>query len=325
MSTLRSDAARGPHRGSSSDAAPGDISPIAGALWGVLAILFFSLTLPVTRLVVRTVDPGLVTYARAAIGGVAAAALLVVRGVPRPSRADLVRLAIVSAGIVFGFPYLSAIALRNATVAHAAVIAGLTPMATTTIAVIRGRERPSGVFWGAAIVGVLAIVVFAYVNGGDGEDISFAYLTLGILAAAYGYAEGGELAKKLGAVAVICWALVLALPITVIASIVAALRSAPIPTSAIYGILYLGLFSMFLGFIALYHGMALGSTARVGQIQLIQPFLTLLWAALFMHELVPTTAWFTAVIVIACVAVVVRARVRQRGEKSVRPRCLRIS
>ena len=46
----------------------------------------------------------------------------------------------------------------------------------------------------------------------------------------------------------------------------------------------MSLFSVFLGFFAWYKGLALGGVARAGQVQLLQPVLTVVWSALLLGE-----------------------------------------
>jgi drug/metabolite transporter (DMT)-like permease len=59
---------------------------------------------------------------------------------------------------------------------------------------------------------------------------------------------------------------------------------------------------MFLGFIAWYRGLSLGGVARIGQIQLLQPFLTILASALFLGEHLSVTTLGFAAGVVVCVA-----------------------
>ena len=183
-------------------------------LLGLLGVLGFSFTLPVTRVAVDGLDPTFVGLGRAAVAAVPAAVLLALWGERLPDRATLKRLALVALGVVFGFPLLSAFALRELTAAHSAVIVGLLPAATAVMAVARAGERPSAALLGrhrrrpGRRAGVRGVAGRRRLSGAD-------LLVLGAVAlGAIGYAEGGALARDMGGSRVICWALVLSLPLT---------------------------------------------------------------------------------------------------------------
>ena len=57
----------------------------------------------------------------------------------------------------------------------------------------------------------------------------------------------------------------------------------PAPTAWL-GFAYVSVISMFLGFFAWYAGLARGGVAKIGQVQLAQPVLSLVWAALILGE-----------------------------------------
>ena len=277
--------------------------PAGPLLWGGLGVLGFSFTLPATRVAVQELDPTVVGLGRALVAAALAGLVLaVVRG-PLPTRAQWPRLAIVAAGVVFGFPLLTSLALTHLESGHSAVIVGLLPAATAIAAVARAGERPSRAFWIAALVGLAAVLVFAAVQGA-GRPRPADLLVLGaVVAGAVGYAEGGALARELGGWRVISWALVLSVPVlvpVVLAS--AATTGLDAGPAAWAGFAYVALFSMFLAFFAWYRGLAEGGVARIGQLQLAQPVLTLAWSALLLGEQIGLATLLAAAAVLLSVA-----------------------
>ncbi|MBA3261108.1 MAG: DMT family transporter [Thermoleophilaceae bacterium] len=276
---------------------------------GLLGVLGFSFTLPATRVAVDGLDPVFVGLGRAAVAALPAALLLALWRERLPDRATLVRLALVALGVVFGFPLLSALALRELTAAHSAVIVGLLPAATAVMAVARAGERPSAGFWVASTAGLAAVIAFAASQGAgvSGADL----LVIGAVAlGAIGYAEGGTLARDMGGSRVICWALVLSLPLTLPIGATAGLAGGvDAPADAWLGFAYVALVSMFLAFFAWYAALARGGVAKIGQVQLVQPLLTLGWAAALLGEHVSAATLVAALAVVASVVATQRARV----------------
>lgn len=282
-----------------------------GILYGLLGVFSFSLTLPATRVAVAELDPTFVGLGRAIVAaGLAAIALRVTRQ-PLPTKSQWGNLAIVAFGVILGFPLLSAWAMRQLPAAHGAVVIGLIPLATAIAATIRGKERPSFRFWLATAIGSGTIVTFTLASGGGQFQMPDLALIGAVVAAAIGYAEGGKLARSIGGWQVICWALVLAAPVLIVPTLLAAqsgLNASPI---AWLGFAYVCVISQFLGFFAWYHGMAIGGVARVSQLQLLQPFLTIAFSALLLHEQITLPTIVAACIVIACVGVGRRSLVYQ--------------
>jgi drug/metabolite transporter (DMT)-like permease len=282
----------------------------AGAVWwGALGVLGFSFSLPATRLAVADLDPVVVGLGRAVVAAVLAAALLAVRREPVPARADWPRLGLVAIGVVVGFPIFTSLALRHLSSAHASVIVGVLPAATAAMAVARGGERPSRAFWLAAAAGLAAALGFAATQGASGLAAADVYVLIAIALCALGYAEGGALSRRLGGWQVICWTLVLSAP--VLAPVVAVRIAASglhAGADAWLGFTYVALVSMFLAFFAWYRGLALGGIARVSQVQLAQPVLTLVWAALLLGEQVTAATVAAALAVLASVVATQRTR-----------------
>jgi drug/metabolite transporter (DMT)-like permease len=279
---------------------------------GLLGVLGFSFTLPATRVAVEDLDPTFIGLGRAAVAAVPAALLLALWRAPRPDGRTAARLAIVALGVVFGFPLLSALALRSLTSAHSAVIVGLLPAATAVMAVARAGERPSAGFWVASGAGLLAVLTFAAVQGAgapSGADL----LVLGAVGlGAVGYAEGGALARELGGSRVICWALVMSVPLTLPIGVVAGVSGGlQAPADAWLCFAYVALVSMLLAFFAWYAALALGGVAKTGQVQLLQPLLTLIWSAALLGEHLGAGTVAAAVAVVASVLATQRARVER--------------
>ncbi len=283
----------------------------AAFIYGFFGVLIFSLTLPATRMAVAELDPVFVGLGRAIGAAGLSLILLLATRQPLPSWRLLPRFGIVVAGVVIGFPLLSALAMHDAPAAHGSVITGLVPLATALCAVWRGGERPAPQFWLFAGVGSLLVLGFALISGAGSLRVADVALLGAVAAAGLGYAEGAVLSRSLGAWQVICWSLVLAVP--VLLPVVLQHRPAVWPalaSPALWGFIYLSLFSMWLGFFAWYRGLCLGGIARIGQIQLLQPFLTLSASAAFLGEKITPTMLIFAVGVILCVAWGKRASIK---------------
>jgi drug/metabolite transporter (DMT)-like permease len=287
----------------------------AGMLLGLAAVAIFSLTLPFPRLAVLGLDPTFVALGRALAAAVLAACWLACKRVPLPSRRALPGLAAVALGCVVGFPLLTSLALQTMPASHGAVICGILPLATAAASSLRGHEKPSPGFWLMALVGSTLVVGFALRQSSGGFHAADLLMLTAVLLAAIGYAEGGRLSQSMGGEAVICWALVLAAPtvgpvlLLVCWDDLAHLASAP--ASAWLGFAYVSSLSMFIGFFFWYRGMALGGIARVGQVQLLQPFMTLAGASLILGEALEAAHLAFAAAVIAVVAAGRHMRVRR--------------
>ncbi|MEO6892128.1 MAG: DMT family transporter [Ktedonobacteraceae bacterium] len=279
--------------------------------WGGAGVLCFSFTLPATHLAIPAFGGLVVGLGRAIIAAGLAGLVLVLRRDPLPPRQTWPGLVLVALGVVIGFPLFSALALQGTSVAHGAIITGLLPAATAIGGVVRARERPSVLFWLSCAAGTVAVLLFVIVQGAGHLQPGDGWMLAAVAAGAMGYTEGGRLARELGGWRVICWALVLAAPVLVLpvgwTLLQHGIQGNP---GAWFGLGYVSVFSMFLGFFAWYRGLALGGIARIGQIQLLQPLLTIGWAALFLGESLTLATGLTALLVLLCVAVGQRNRRR---------------
>ncbi len=275
-----------------------------GMAAGFAGIAVFALTLPATRYAVTYLDPVLVGLGRSVMAALIAAVWLVVVKAPIPTRRQLVQLMIVALGVVIGFPLFSALAMKTLPAIHGGVVVGVLPMATAIVGVLLTREKPSPGFWLTGIAGCFVVTRFAYPDGFQHVQAGDAFLVGAVIAAAVGYALGGRLSTEMGGWQVICWALVLAFPLILIPTGIQALHATlPIPITAWLCFIYLALGSQLLGFVFWYKGLALGGIVRVSQIQLLQPFLTLMAAALLLGEHLDGRTLVFATLVVAIVAV----------------------
>jgi drug/metabolite transporter (DMT)-like permease len=276
---------------------------LEGWINGFIGVVIFSGSLPATRVAVHDLTPVFLTAARATIAGLLALAILLIFKEKRPSRQQLLPLIVVALGVVVGFPLLSALALRYVTSAHSIVFVGLLPLATAAFAVLRGGERPRPAFWLFSVLGSLLVVGYAVWQGLAASPIGDVLMLGAIILCGLGYAEGAKLSKTLGGWQVISWALVISLPVMSVLSFIYLPPSlGEVGTGAWLGLAYVSLFSMFIGFIFWYRGLAQGGIASVGQLQLLQPFLGLALAASLLHEKVSAVMLAITVGVILCVA-----------------------
>lgn len=304
-------------------------TPEARGLWlGLLGVAIFALTLPMTRLAVGTPEaPQLsgvfIALGRAVVAAGLSALFLLATRAPWPQRGDWWPLAITAAGVVFGFPLFTSVAMRHVEAVHASVIVGVLPLATAAVGALLHRQRPSTGFWACAALGSALVVGFALLRSGSGAGgLSLHPADLLLLAAmacaAVGYAYGARLSQHMRAEHVICWALLLALPITLPAALLTRPQAA-VQASAWWGFGYVAVFSMWLGFFAWYRGLALGGTVRVSQVQLVQPFLGMVFAVPLLGERLDAVTLGFALAVIATVFMGKRMPVRTRAGAAGKP------
>ncbi len=270
---------------------------------GLLGVIIFSGSLPATRVAVGSFSPLFLTSARAVIAALIESVLLLLFRQVRPSSEDMGRLAVVAIGVVVGFPLLTAFALQRITSAHSIVFIGLLPLATAIFGVLRGGERPKPMFWLFSCLGGTTVAGFALFNSNAGSLTGDLLMVGAIIVCGLGYAEGATLSRRLGGWQVISWALLLALPVmafVMLLSVPESWRSVSAPAWA--GLAYVSIFSMLVGFVFWYRGLALGGIASVGQLQLLQPFFGLALAGSLLHEPVASTMVVATAFVVLCVA-----------------------
>lgn len=276
---------------------------INGWINGFIGVVLFSGGLPATKLAVMEMSPIFVTIVRAAVAGILALIVLWLGKEKRPVKKDLIPLLLVSLGCVVGFPLLSALALQYLSSAHSIVFLGMLPLATAVFGVMRGGEKPHPVFWFFSITGSLLVIGYAVSQGISASPVGDILMLLAVILCGMGYAEGAKLSKTLGGWQVISWALVLALPVMIpLFFIYFPDDIENVSFQGWFGMAYISLFSMFIGFIFWYKGLAQGGIATVGQLQLLQPFFGLALAAWILHEQVSLGMLGVTVGVILCVA-----------------------
>ena len=256
-----------------------------GMLIGFLGILVFSLTLPVSKIAVLTFNPYFIAFGRAFLAGLIALGYLAYIQAPLPSRTDVAKFVVNALGVVFGFPIFTTVAMKEGSSSHGAVILGMMPLATTVVGVIRFKERPSIGFWLISLLGAALVMTYALLKSSGSFTYIDGLLVFGGICACIGYVEGGELSRRINPRVVISWALVISLPINaVMAYFTFSSDYWNADAIALSSFVYLSLFPMYLGFFFWYEGLAIGGIARVSQVQLIQPFCTLLAASVLLGD-----------------------------------------
>jgi drug/metabolite transporter (DMT)-like permease len=269
---------------------------------GLLGVMIFSGSLPATRVAVADFSPMFLTSARAGIAALLGAVFLFTLRQTRPARNDVFSLGIVAIGVVVGFPLLTALALQHITAAHSIVFIGLLPLATALFGVLRGGERPKPAFWLFSLLGAATVAGFALSRSEGGSVAGDLLMIAAILLCGLGYAEGATLSRRLGGWQVISWALLLSLPLMATITLFTLPASwIGIGASAWIGLAYVSIFSMLIGFVFWYRGLALGGIASVGQLQLLQPFFGLILAAALLHEPIAWTMIASTAVVVLCV------------------------
>jgi len=276
-----------------------------GLLLGVAGVVMFALSIPMTRLAGGSVqapqlDPAFVAFGRAAVAGLLSIAYLAVTRARRPRGDEWRLLALTAGGVVFGWPLLLGWAVRHVDAVHASVISGVLPLATAVIAAVVLRQRPSRGFWACALAGLGLVIGFAAWRGAGGLEMADGLLLGAVLCASAGYVSGARLSGGFSAEQVICWVLVISLPVTLPLALWTR-PVAPVAASAWVGFAYVSLFSMWIGFFAWYRGLALGGTMRVSQVQVLQPFLSMLFAVPLLGETLDSMTLAFALAVLAVV------------------------
>ncbi|MFG3290722.1 DMT family transporter [Streptomyces sp. NPDC048179] len=289
--------------------APAPAAHRLGTLQAALGVVAFSLTFPATAWGLEGFGPWALVAVRSVLAAAMAGGCLLFLRVRLPERRHWAGLAVVAAGVVLGFPMLTTLALETSTTSHAAVVVGLLPLTTALFSALRMGIRPSRTFWAAALAGAAAVLAFTVAQSGGALTTADAYLFAALVVCAAGYTEGGRLARTMPGWQVIGWALVLCLPLTVPAAVLA-LSYEPVVWTAhgVAGVLWVAAGSQFLGLVVWYRGMAAVGIPKASQLQLAQPLLTLVWSVLLLGEHLSAAAPLTAAAVLVCIAVTQRSR-----------------
>ncbi len=274
----------------------------SGWINGFIGVAIFAGSLPATRVAVADFSPTFLTCVRATIAALLGLGLLLVLRQPRPKRSDVPALAVTALGVVVGFPLLTALALQHVTSAHSIVFLGVLPLCTAFFAVLRAGERPRPAFWLFSVVGASFVIGYAATRGIGASLQGDLLMLAAVIVCGLGYAEGARLSRMLGGWQVICWALVLSLPVMLpVTLLTMPLSFRDVGMPAWIGLAYVSLFSMLIGFVFWYRGLAQGGIAAVGQLQLFQPFMGLGLAALLLREEVNWTMLVATLAAVVCV------------------------
>jgi drug/metabolite transporter (DMT)-like permease len=275
-----------------------------GWLSGLLGVAIFSGSLPATRVAVMGFSPLFLTSVRALIASLLATALIFGLRQPRPRGKQWQNVAIIAAGCVIGFPFLTALALQTTTAAHSLIYVALLPLLTAIFGVIRGGERPKVVFWLFAIVGAAVVMSFAASRGAGGLSAGDLWMICAIIACGLGYAEGAILTRTLGGWQVISWSLIVSAPAAAVGTLLFWPEQGllDIRTAQWLALGYVSTFSMLIGFVFWYRGLSLGGIASIGQLQLLQPFMGLALAWALLGERISVSLIVVAATVVVCVA-----------------------
>jgi len=291
-----------------------------GLLLGFVGMAIFGGTLPATRIAVSAIDPMALTALRAAIAGLCSLALLVALRRPLPPRRLWFQLAIAMLCVSLLFPLLMALAVRTVDASHGGVVLGILPIATALVAVLITHERPPPLFWIASVAGAALVIAFALRQGGGALSAGDLLLFAAVAVSAIGYTFSGRLTAEMPGWEVISWVLVLALPISLpAAALTMPADLAHIALKPWLALLYVAVFSQWIGFFAWNAGMAMAGIARVSQVQLLQPFITFALAACFNGETITPQILLFAAAVVATVAISTRTRRRQAQSNVVIP------
>ena len=283
-----------------------------GLLLGFIGMAIFGGTLPATRLAVAAIDPIALTAIRTALAGLCSLVLLAALRRPLPPLSLWPQLVLTMLCVSILFPLLMAQGMQRVDASHGGVVLGVLPIATALVAVAITHERPRPLFWIASVAGAALVIAFALRQGGGTLSAGDLYLFAAVAVSAVGYAFSGRLTGKMPGWEVISWVLVIALPV----SLPAAALTMPadpfhIDLKPWLGVLYVALFSQWIGFFAWNAGMATGGIARVSQVQLLQPFITFALAAFFNGETITPQIVLFAAAVLATVAISTRSRGRK--------------
>ena len=277
----------------------------SGLILGAIGVIIFSVTMPMTKIAMTgdVLSPWFVWAGRAVLAAVAGIVYLIATRAPMPSRALWLPLAGATLGIVFGWPLLNTLALQTVSSSHAAVVNGILPLATAVIGAWLNRESLSRRFWWCAVTGTLLVCGYAWQRAHGEMHAADALMLLGIVLGGLGYASGAIATRHLTGPQVISWALILGLPGTLaIALWSMPAQPAAAPASVWVAFIYLGLMSQWIGFFFWYKGLAMGGIARVSQVQLIQLFFTLGFAALLLKESIEPAMFVVALLTVALIA-----------------------
>jgi drug/metabolite transporter (DMT)-like permease len=273
-----------------------------GMLLGLIGVTLFGLTLPATRMALESFHPIFIATGRALLATILAVIYLAAGKHRRPTFHEFKYLLLVVVGVAIGFPVFTALAMQRVDASHGGVMLGIMPLTTAACAALLFKERPSLGFWLMALLGSALVIVFSLMRGNGSLHWADLSLLLAVLTGSLSYATGGYLARSLGGLQVISWTLVISAPLLVWPTLWFAPSSWQATNAAWVGFLYVALISQYLAFLPWFKGLSLGGIARVGQAQLLQPFITIIASGWLLSEMIDWQTWAFAIGVFVVVA-----------------------
>jgi drug/metabolite transporter (DMT)-like permease len=288
---------------------------LQGWLFGILGMLIFSLTLPMTRMAVESLSPYFVASGRSMLAAFVGLPILLITSQPRPTRLQWKGLWLAGLGVIFGFPVLMTVAMQFVPASHGGVVLGILPLTTAITSTILLRERPSFGFWTCGVLGSTAVIIFSLKEGGGSFQTGDWLLFGAVIFASYGYVKGAEISAQLGSWQTICWTLLSWCPILIPTLWFSQDLPEEVSWSSWIGFIYVALFSQFLGFFAWYKGLAMGGVARVSQTQLLMPFFVLFFSWLILGEPIGWETFLFAGFVVGTVAIGKRMVIQRKPSR----------
>lgn len=277
-----------------------------GLFFAFFGVFLFSLSLPMTKLALKSFDPLFTAFARPVIASLLAIPFMVIAKVPPLPRKLWRPMIFTTLGAVYGWPILIAIALQRTTSAHVSVIAAVMPLVTAIFSVMKNRKHVGISFWIASGIGTLLLLAFSLSRGGATKSDLFADLLIfcAVLASSYCYVEGAALSQEMPGWQVISWVVIFGLPLSLPAAVIVFANTHSdyaMHTDAVLGLLGIGFSSMYLGFFAWYRGLRDFGVTHGSQVQQLQALMTLGWSALLLGEIVTPLMFFSAIGIVLCV------------------------
>ncbi|MFQ3171718.1 MAG: drug/metabolite transporter (DMT)-like permease [Oleispira sp.] len=272
-----------------------------GVMKGLFAVILFAMTIPMTKLALPLFSAEMIASSRAFIAGLLALVIININGWSLPDKKTLAWLVLAGMCVVVGFPYLLSYSLVNLSAANMGVVLAGLPLMTSLFAAVIMKERNGLRFWISSGFGAVLLALY-FVNGSQSSgwnNQTLGILCLVLMFGGLGYSAGAKAAKNIGGWQTICWMLALYLPFSAIAlgyygghevfitEFAQAMNNPAEQNSfwvSIASLLYLAVISQWWGFRFWYQAMAEVGAGRISQIQLLQPFFTLIFAVIFLAE-----------------------------------------
>ena len=283
-------------------------------LLGFIGVLIFALTLPITRHLAQAEFTSLeIGFGRGFLAGLASVFILLFKGQFKrsnlPNISDIKKLIITAIGVVFAFPIFTAVAMQTIPAGNGGIVLAAVPLSVAIFAGILSDEKPSNRFWGVAVIGFITVIIFRLLtNDSSFTDIGFGdFALLGcVIIGGMGYSQGGILGKTMSGWKVICWALVISLPIVFPLTLInfdfthlAQVANDSMTTILLFA--FLCLFNNLIGFFFFYEGLGKGGVARVSQLDLLRPFFTFFFSVVFLGESMSFISVFFLILIIGIV------------------------